>query len=176
MFTFVTVDIVASPSHEFWSFKCERLNLSYLPPREAGVMVQQLDVVCGDVSVDLSEDLLIGEAGLLKSLRESSRSRNLGEAHGVPATEPSMPEVGHPAPSSDHGATSAPASASIGVVDGAESGRISLAPEAGAGAASATAIAESAPNGRVVKVPEKVGDISLGIPSVDSLNDSMFRL
>lgn len=132
-----------------------------MPPREAGVMVQQLDVVCGDVSIDLSEDLLFGEAGLLESLSASSRSRKLGEADGMHVTKSSIPEVVHPAPSSEFDAASA--SPAIVVDDGYESRRISPTLEAGAAAVSATAIAESPPNGRIVKVPENVGVIHLVI-------------
>jgi len=130
-----------------------------MPPREAGVMVQKLDVVCGDVSIDLSEDLLLGEAGLLKSLSASSRSRKLSEAHGLQVRESSIPEVGHPAPSSELDGTSAPAA--VAANDGSESRRISPTSGAGAAAVSVTTTAETPPEGRVVKVPEEVGVIHL---------------
>lgn len=129
-----------------------------MPPREAGVMVQQLDVVCGDVSIDLSEDLLFGEAGLLNSLSASSRSRKLGEPLGVHVIESSISEVGHPAPSSEFDAAAAPAAITV---NDSESRHISRNLEAGAAAVGATVIAESPPKGRVVKVPEKVGVIHL---------------
>lgn len=128
-----------------------------MPPREAGVMVQQLDVVCGDVSIDLSEDLLFGEAGLFKSLSASSRKSD--EAHGVHVAVSSIPQVGHPAPSSEFDAAAAPAAVSVD--EGSESRHTSPPVDAGAAAVSGTAIAESPLRGRVVKVPEKVSVIHM---------------
>jgi hypothetical protein len=99
-------------------------------------MVHQLDVVCGDVSIDLSEDALFGEAGLVKSLSASKTPRKLDEVHGISVAESSIPERVHPSPT-------------------LESGHISAPLQSDAAAVSTAAISEP-PKGRVVKVPEKV--------------------
>ncbi|KAG0631787.1 hypothetical protein M758_1G279100 [Ceratodon purpureus] len=116
---------------------------------EAGVMVQQLDVVCGDVSIDLSEDMLFGDAGLVKSLNASKTSRKLDEVHGASLVDSSIPERVDPFPTAETDAAAAVAEAS-------ESGHIPATLKSDAAGASTSAIAEP-PKGRVVKVPEKVG-------------------
>ncbi|XP_024390151.1 protein SABRE isoform X3 [Physcomitrium patens] len=119
---------------------------------EAGVMLQQLDVMCGDVSIDLSEDILLGEAGLLNSLNASKKSRESSELHGVSVPESSTLELAQPTPSLETDATAAAVVAAV--ASGSE--HISPTLEAGAAAVSAVATAES-PKGRIFKVPEKIG-------------------
>lgn len=117
-------------------------------------MVQQLDVICGDVLIDLSEDVLFGEAGLMKSLSSSKTSRKSAEVHGVSVVETSsIPEPVHLSPTSETDATAVTAAAAV--TEASESGPSSITLEAGAGAVSTAAVAEP-PKGRVVKVPEKV--------------------
>ena len=112
-------------------------------------MVHQLDVVCGDVSIDLSEDVLFGEAGLVKSLSASKTPRKLDEVHGISVAESSIPERVHPSPMLETDATAAAGA------EASESGHISAPLQSDAAAVSTAAISEP-PKGRVVKVPEKV--------------------
>lgn len=114
-------------------------------------MLQQLDVMCGDVSIDLSEDILLGEAGLLNSLNASKKSRESSELHGVSVPESSTLELAQPTPSLETDATAAAVVAAV--ASGSE--HISPTLEAGAAAVSAVATAESS-KGRIFKVPEKV--------------------
>ena len=121
--------------------------------REAGVIVQQLDVVCGDVSIDLSEDVLFGEACLAESLSASKTSRKVGEVHEIPVAESLISEGVYPSSALESG--DAVSTVAADVAEASESAHISPTLEAGAAALTTTAIPEPS-KGRVVKVPEKV--------------------
>lgn len=55
-------------------------------------MIQQLDVRCGDAMVDLNEELLLGEAGLLKKLNTSQKDdASLNGEASIP--EAAVPEI-----------------------------------------------------------------------------------
>jgi hypothetical protein len=59
-------------------------------------MIQHLDVLCGDATVDLSEELLLGDTGLLQSINMRKKVPHGHEAQGVDSLESSNPDILQP--------------------------------------------------------------------------------
>ena len=55
-------------------------------------MIQHLDVLCGDATVDLSEELLLGDTGLLQSINMRKKVPHGHEAQGVDSLDSSNPD------------------------------------------------------------------------------------
>ena len=56
-------------------------------------MIQHLDVLCGDATVDLSEELLLGDTGLLQSINMRKKVPHGDEAQGVDSLDSSNPDI-----------------------------------------------------------------------------------
>ena len=59
-------------------------------------MIQHLDVLCGDATVDLSEELLFGDTGLLQSINMRKKVPHGHEAQGVNSLDSSNPDILQP--------------------------------------------------------------------------------
>lgn len=82
-------------------------------------MIQHLDVLCGDATVDLSEELLLGDTGLLQSINMRKKIPHRNEAQGVDYLDSSNPVVLQPS-CEVQGVTTSEPSASEGLQNSRE--------------------------------------------------------
>ena len=82
-------------------------------------MIQHLDVLCGDATVDLSEELLFGDTGLLQSINMRKKVPHGHEAQGVNSLDSSNPDILQPS-CEVQGVTTSEPSASEGLQNSGE--------------------------------------------------------
>lgn len=137
-------------------------------------MIQHLDVLCGDATVDLSEELLLGDTGLLQSINMRKKVPHGHEAQGVDSLDSSNPDNLQPSCEVQGVTTSEPSTSECLQTSGQVQELITSQPSdethsstssgTKLGAAASSPVAESEPpKGRTVKVPERVSIHSLSL-------------
>jgi len=137
-------------------------------------MIQHLDVLCGDATVDLSEELLLGDTGLLQSINMRKKVPHGHEAQGVDSLESSNPDILQPSFEAQGVTTSEPSTSECFQTSGkvqelitsqtSDEYHSSTSSGTKVRAAASSPLAESEPpKGRTVKVPERVSIHSLSL-------------
>lgn len=132
-------------------------------------MIQHLDVLCGDATVDLSEELLFGDTGLLQSINMRKKVPHGHEAQGVNSLDSSNPDILQPSCEVQGVTTSEPSTSECLYTPSEVQELITSQPSHSdeyhssnslgtkLGATASSPVAESEPpKGRTVKVPERV--------------------